>query len=66
VKFKTKEMKMLEELVKKTSKEFIAGKLDVSIRTIERWLAGDSTPAYATRRYIAEIYNNFKVQEKKK
>lgn len=56
---------MLEALVKKTSKELVADKLDVSIRTIERWLAGDNPPPYAARRYIAQIYNGYKAREKK-
>ena len=65
IKFKTKERRMLEELVKKTDKEFVANNLDVTVRTIERWIAAETVPAYANRKFIAQFYNSYKAQEKK-
>ncbi len=64
-KFKTKEIKMLEKLVKASSKEAIALEFGVDPRTIQRWLDNENHPPYASRRYIAQLYELLKAQDKK-
>ena len=65
LKFKTKEIKMLEKLVKASSKDDIALEFGVDPRTIQRWLDNENPPPYASRRYIAQMYEKLKTQEKK-
>jgi len=61
-KFKTKEIKMLEKLVKASSTEAVALEFGVDVRTIQRWLANENTPSYATRSYIAIFYKSMEAK----
>ena len=62
IKFKTKERKMLETLMKKykLTKLHFVGEFQVEPITIQRWLDGDSVPAYHTRIAIRELYDKCK------
>ena len=60
--FKTKERKMLEEIIKKNHLTVydLSSKFQVEPITIKRWLSGENIPKYSTRIMIARMYQEYK------
>ena len=66
IRFTSKERKMLKELIKKfgLTELDLAAKFGVEQRTVQRWLDGDCTPVFGTRKYISQVYNGYKSRDK--
>lgn len=67
--FKSKERKMLEEMLnailkkvdsKESARAKLADRFGTTARNMQRWINGDTTPAYAIRKYIGIIYRGLK------
>jgi len=42
------------------TRELLADKFGKSVRTIERWSAGETKPSYIEEKYLRQIYNGYK------
>ncbi len=58
--FTSKERRMLKTMCKNLSEATLASKIQVTVTTIRRWIAGLNVPPYSTRIMIQKLYEEHK------